>query len=306
MAFATIQIQSVLYHNALSALYTTVENLANAISVTKKYENRSLKVTLHWGDASKTPLFQQQEIDELNKKYEGVLEFYYQFFNENTGTAKGHNKLAENCLSEYIMIMNPDVVVNPLIFQQLLAPFDDPTAHVGLTEARQTPIEHSKEYNSETGETSWASTACCLFPTSVYRQVGGFDAETFFMYCDDLDFSWMIRLQGYHIIYVPGAVVFHDKSVAVDGAWQPTNAERYYSAEAAILMAHKWSNFDRERQLLVDFKAAANAGDEISKRVIKNYELRVQEGRLPKPLDPNHKVAEFTTEGYGNYRFMMK
>ena len=83
---------------------------------------------------------------------------------------------------------------------------------VGMVEARQTPLEHAKEYNTKTGgETEWASTACTVFKTEVYNKINGFDAETFFLYCDDLDFSWRVRLAGYKIIYMPSAIVYHAK-----------------------------------------------------------------------------------------------
>lgn len=55
----------------------------------------------------------------------------------------------------------------------------------------------------------------------------------------------MVRLAGYKVIYVPSAVAFHDKRVSANAEWQPTNAERYYSAEAALFMAYKWSNPER-------------------------------------------------------------
>ena len=43
------------------------------------------------------------------------------------------------------------------------------------------------------------------------------------MYCDDLIFSWRIRLAGYKIIYVPSAIAYHaKKKLAVDGGWKPT------------------------------------------------------------------------------------
>ena len=72
-----------------------------------------------------------------------------------------------------------------------------------MTEARQTPVEHHKEYDPQTGVTSWAATALAMIPYAVFQEVGGFDEKTFFMYCDDVDFSWMVREAGYQIIYGP-------------------------------------------------------------------------------------------------------
>ena len=71
-----------------------------------------------------------------------------------------------------------------------------------------------------------------------------------FLYCDDLDFSWRVRLAGYKIIYMPSAIVYHAKNLSLSGTWQPTSAEIYYSAEAAMLLAYKWSNPERAEKAL--------------------------------------------------------
>ena len=291
-----IQIQSVLYKNEKSGLRRAADNLVNALRVDGG--KHIAQATLIWGDASPEPLFDQSDIDELNARYQGRMKIRYVYFHENTGTAKGHNRMAEMDNADHIMVMNPDVVVNPRIFAQLMQPFEH--EKVGMTEARQTPIEHHKEYDVKTGETSWASTACAVISRTAFDKVNGFDEKTFFMYCDDLDFSWMIRLAGYQVIYVPAAVVFHDKALSSDGKWQPTQAERYYSAEAALLMAYKWSNHERVRMLLEQF---GNSGDEIGLKVVAEFRRREREGLLPEPLDPQHRIAEFVGDQYGHSRF---
>lgn len=296
----SLQIQSVLYHNEKEGLYRALDNLANAIRVDREVEKALSTVVVQYGDASKTPIFSDEELTAAREKYADFFEMRYTFFNENTGTAKGHNRMGEHCDSEYMLIMNPDVLVNPHFFGQMLAPYEDESLLVGMTEARQTPIEHHKEYDPDTGETSWASTAATIFPTEYFRQVGGFDADTFFMYCDDLDFSWMLRLLGYKIIYVPQAVVFHAKWLDVKGGWMPTSAEIYYSAEAALLMAYKWSNPKRVEELLKSYVAVPNSPTE---KAAQSFLQRKKEGRLPQPLDPEHLVAEFTKDGYGPSRF---
>lgn len=295
---STIQIQSILFKNGKDGLIKSLENLANAVRVDAG-RNVSQAVLL-WGDASPDPLFLEEEIQALNDQYGDRITVRYHFFHENTGTAKGHNRLAKMGKSTYIMVMNPDVIVNPCIFDQLIQPYGDTL--VGLTEARQTPIEHHKQYDAQTGETSWASTACVIFPRAVYDEVGGFDEKTFFMYCDDLDFSWMIRLAGYKVIYVPAAVVFHDKSISTEAKWQPTNAERYYSAEAAVLLAHKWSRPERVRELLRRFE---ESNGEIERKVIAEYRKREKNGNLPQPVDPECRIGEFVGDNYGSSRFSM-
>src|SRR5690606_12759794 len=115
---------------------------------------------------------------------------------------------------------------------------------VGLVEAKQIPIEHPKDFDPETGETSWASTACAMGPLEVFREIDGFDADSFFLYGDDVDFSWRVRLAGYKVIHQSSAFVFHDKRLSHEGRWMSSPAEQYYSAEATLLLTYKWSRSD--------------------------------------------------------------
>lgn len=297
----SIQIQSVLYHNDPVDLEKAICHLANAVRVYEKEEKDSqLFCEIHYGDSSKEPIFTEKDIQLLQEKYPQIKRIHYTFSNENTGTAKGHNRMAKGCESDYMMVMNPDVLLSPRCFIELLEPYADPT--VGLTEARQTPIEHPKEYDVNTLETGWAATACVIFPTKVYNEVGGFDEVSFFMYCDDVDFSWRIRLKGYKLIYCPRAVAYHAKRLSTGGAWEPTQAERYYSAEAALLMAYKWSQPELLMRLLWDFKGS---NDENLMKAEAEFRRRQKEKKLPKQLDKEHKVAEFIDGYYTKHRFVL-
>lgn len=298
----SIQIQSVLYKNEKTALLKALNSLSNAVRVNKSSDFKVGDVIVNYGDASPERVFSDEEIANLNNEFQGLISIKYTYFAENTGTAKGHNRLAKDCNCEYMLIMNPDVVVCPKFFEKMIAPFFDEAINTGLTEARQTPIEHPKEYDRNTLETPWAATACALFKTEVFNEINGFDEDTFFMYCDDLDFSWRIRLTGRKIIYLPDCVVFHAKTLSAGGTWAPTNAEIYYSAEAAILMAYKWSENARYKKLLKGF---SSSGDEnLVKAANHFYELK-RNGKLPKQIDPKHKVARFIGDNYANHRFSL-
>ena len=82
----------------------------------------------------------------------------------------------------------------PLLLSELIRPMSEPL--VGVTEGRQIPLEHPKAHDPQTGDTSWASTCCVLIRTSVFQELSGFDAVHFPFYCDDVDFSWRVRLAG--------------------------------------------------------------------------------------------------------------
>lgn len=300
----TLQIQSVLYENDTEALLRALDALHNALLVHQKgVAAPSIKrAVVKYGDASSEKLFSQGLVDSLNEQYGDVLSVEYVFFGENTGTAKGHNRLIRDSQSTYIMVMNPDVLVCPTFFDTIFLPFEEEGDDVGLVEGRQTPIEHPKSYDQRTGETSWASTAAVVFPKEAYDLVGGFDEDTFFMYCDDVDFSWMIRLAGKRVIYQPESVVFHAKRLSEKAGWVPTFAEVYYSAEAALLMSYKWSNDTRLKKLLDSY---ASSGLEACEKAVEEFRKREAAGRLPERLDGDHEVATFVDDGYAVHKFNM-
>lgn len=291
----SIQMQAVIYHNRKENLIKTLENMHNALCAAHDLVGRADFV---FGDASSTPVLTEADVAELNGRFGDRICLRYTFFNENTGFGKGQNLLGADCHTDYILIMNPDIIVPPTFFKEMLAPFSDPA--VGMTEARQTPIEHHKAYDLQTMETGWASLACALVPTSLWNRLRGIDSDSFFMYCEDVDFSWRIRLLGYKIIYCPKAPVYHAKRISAHGHWQPTRSEVYYSAESGLMMAHKWSRPKLKKQLLQRYLA----GDDMHREIAEKFMEKERKGLLPTPIDPKHTVSYFKDGFYTDNRFI--
>jgi GT2 family glycosyltransferase len=58
-------------------------------------------------------------------------------------------------------------------------------------------------------EVPWASGACLAIPLATWRSLGGMP-EHFFLYLDDVDLAWRIRLRGGRVGIEPAARVDHD------------------------------------------------------------------------------------------------
>lgn len=297
----SLQIQTVLYNNEKHRIIRSIKSIVRTVDFAI-HDQVFDRITLYYGDGSQQPVFTDREIEELNEEYGEFLDIKYDCFESNLGSARGHNRLANHSQSDFIMIINPDILLAPDAIQQLARPYNDVKQKVGIVEAKQLPIEHPKFYNPKTGETSWASTACVLIPRSVFEEVNGFDADTFFLYCDDVDFSWMVRLKGYRIIFQPSAVAFHDKTLSDNGTWQTSDAEDYYSAEAGLLMAYKWSRLDILRDILSYFE---NSGISYYEKAAEEFKRRERENKLPNQVDSNHKIGEFISSNYGKMRFSL-
>jgi GT2 family glycosyltransferase len=183
---------------------------------------------------------------------------------------------------------------------RLLEVLSDPA--VGLAEAKQLPVEHPRDYDTSTGETSWGSGAFSLVRRAAFDAVGGFDEDTFFLYCDDVDLSWRLREAGHRVVAQPAAVVFHDKELSARGGWVPTEAERYFSAEAALLLAHKWSRDDVLEDTLTLLDASP---DEVHRRATTEFRRRRDAGTLAPRRDAAHAVGQFVAGNYAPHRFAL-
>lgn len=295
----TLRVQSILYNSDPQDIAMAVASLARAADFAIA-SGRFRYVELEYGDCSSEPCLSETFLDELRSSHPEFAEIQYIHFGTNLGSAGGHNRLLATVQAEFVLILNPDVRMAPHTILNLAAPLDRLT--VGMTEARQLPIEHPKEYDPSSGETSWASTACAMIPGRILKALDGFDAKNFFLYCDDVDFSWRVRLMGLKVIYVPSAMIFHDKRLSVSGEWVVGAAEKYYSAEASLLLTWKWSRPDLTQRYLEHFEASP---DEVWQRAASGFRRRQAEGHLPAAIDPGGTVGQFIDLNYAKHRFSL-
>ena len=54
----------------------------------------------------------------------------------------------------------------------------------------------------------WATGACLMVRSSLYRKLGGLD-DRFFAHMEEIDLCWRMQLEGYKVTVVPESVVYH-------------------------------------------------------------------------------------------------
>lgn len=156
----------------------------------------------------------------------------------NVGFGCAQNRLMRRAFSldfDVYIGANPDGAFHPDSIMNMLK-MSQRHAGNALIEAVQFPEEHPKFYHPETLVTDWCSGACFLISRKIFAETEGFDPEIF-MYCEDVDLSWRVRLKGFKTLTCPTAYFFHDVS---DRGYNPRIWMQMLIA--GRYLAYKWRN----------------------------------------------------------------
>ncbi|MCX7761739.1 MAG: glycosyltransferase [Candidatus Kryptonium sp.] len=166
---------------------------------------------------------------------------------ENLGFAKANNQALKLAKGKYILLINPDTIVQEDTFKILISFFEthpecgmagckvlnpDGTLQLACRRSFPTPwvaftkmvglsalFPKSKifgRYNltyldpNEITEVDAVSGSFMMIRREIYEQVGGLD-EDFFMYGEDIDWCYRIKKAGWKIYYVPLTQIIHFK-----------------------------------------------------------------------------------------------
>jgi GT2 family glycosyltransferase len=150
---------------------------------------------------------------------------------ENVGFGAACNRGARETDADVLVFVNPDTVVQPGAIAALERALADPEA--GVAQARLRLLDAPELLNSsgnvvhvtglawpggyrepaesvtERSEIGYASGAAFAIRADAFRAVGGF-TEELFLYQEDLELCWRVRLHGLRVVVAPDADVLHD------------------------------------------------------------------------------------------------
>jgi N-acetylglucosaminyl-diphospho-decaprenol L-rhamnosyltransferase len=166
----------------------------------------------------------------------------------NLGFAAGANAGAAQAVGELLVLLNPDVLVQPGWADAIRAPWGGEwAAWMGLV-----TMQDGREINTSGGvlhftglgwagqigepvaaapdapvEVGFLSGACLAIPLLDWQESGGF-AEDFFMYCEDVDLSLRLRLTGGRLGLMPDAIGRHQyEFIKGDYKWRLLERNRW-------------------------------------------------------------------------------
>ncbi len=186
-------------------------------------------------------------LDELKARFSDV---YFIELDENVGFGKANNIGVEKSSGDYILILNPDTVLEENTLQvmydymesnkdagiagckvlnsdgsfQLACRRGFPTPWVSFTKLfglqKLFPkvkifARYNQTYKSinETYEIDSVIGAFMFIRRSVWDEVGGFD-EAFFMYGEDIDLCYRVKKKGHKVMYVHTTSIIHYKGIS--------------------------------------------------------------------------------------------
>ena len=103
--------------------------------------------------------------------------------------------------------------------------------HVGVDEVDEG--QFSKSF-----ETEFATGACMLVKSEVFKKIGYFD-EKYFLYLEDMDFCVRAKKAGFKIIFEPKAIVWHKNAASAGGSG--SSLQDYYITRNRLLFAFKFA-----------------------------------------------------------------
>ena len=163
--------------------------------------------------------------------------------NKNLGFGGGNNLAFAHSSGDYVMCVNPDLMLTQEALRALLEAIQD-NPQVGVVgprtyDSRSELIDtaradytlmricvkylgisllipsllygpYRRKMRTETAafETDWLQGSCLLMRRQTFETLNGFD-DDFFLYMEDTDLCYRIRQSGLKVLYVPQAVVEH-------------------------------------------------------------------------------------------------
>lgn len=167
--------------------------------------------------------------DRFNRKIQLIRS------HENLGFARANNLAASKARGEYLLLLNPDTILEEdttlrrmidTLLQNprygLLAPLvNEPRKNKQVLPRYRYPstqgLKYTQTFKRLPGSIAWVLGACMLLKRDVFNEIKGFDSD-YFLYGEDTDICLRLRLANYEIGYSDHIFITHVGGVSEIGA----------------------------------------------------------------------------------------
>lgn len=223
---------------------------------------------------------------------------------DNRGFAAAVNQALADVTSDYALLLNPDAVLEPEAVERLVA-FGDAHPRAALVSALVVD-EHGRPESAaggrepaplslavheaglgrllprwslyqpgpdaEPARRDWAAGTALLVRMAAVRSVGALD-ESFFLYCEDVDWARRMRGAGWEVWVEPAARAVHGRSVTVAAAGRWVDEHRIESLDRYLARHHRGMALAWMRLVRLGGKLARAAIFGASGRIARRPEL---------------------------------
>jgi GT2 family glycosyltransferase len=240
-------------------------------------------------------------VDEIRTKFPWVKMIANQ---ENVGFSKANNQAIRESDGRYVLLLNPDTVVEESTFRKCITFMDEHPEAGGLgvkmidgkgeflPESKRslpTPLvsfykmfglsslfPHSKRFSKyhlgyldkeETHQVEVLAGAFMFMRKETLDQTGLLD-ETFFMYGEDIDLSYRITMAGYQNYYYPGTTIIHYKGESTKKG-SLNYVKMFYQAMIIFTDKHFTARKARTFSILINLAIYFRAALSVGRRFIK-------------------------------------
>jgi GT2 family glycosyltransferase len=177
---------------------------------------------------------------------------------KNVGFAEGNNVGIKKAKGEYIALLNNDTIVTSGWLKELIKVIQHPQAGAvqsklllmdspdlldcagGLLDYYCYHFERGRGEKSakytKVDEIFYAKGAAVLFKVEVLEKTYLFDRDVF-MYFDETDLCWRIRLNGYKVFFAPESIIYHASGLTASK--MPTKTKMYFHTRNHLLVLLK-------------------------------------------------------------------
>ena len=195
----------------------------------------------------------------------------------NLGFAGGNNLGAAQSQGDVILVLNPDVRLQPgavaavaaafaadeqigVAGAKLLFPDGQTIQHAGGLLDYPLATAHHRGYNerggsrySEQADVPFVTGAALAIRRGLWQQLGGFDASFFPVYYEDVDLCFRARAAGWRVVYEPSITGLHRSSASLEPG-SDTYFRYYHANRLRFVLKHFAAQY-----ILTDFLAAEGA-----------------------------------------------
>ena len=195
-----------------------------------KYDNYKIIIVDNKSTDNSMKMLDSYKTDKIIKIYN----------NDNYGVAKGNNIGINKSIElgcEYTLLLNNDTILNDNVIPELIKNtinYDVIVPKIyfwstnkiwygGGSFVRLKCINKHLHFNQEDNgikykkEYSYAPTCCMLIKNSIFKKIGFMD-ENYFIYFDDTDFCFRLKLAGIKIGFINNAFIYHKVSLSTGGS----------------------------------------------------------------------------------------